>query len=154
MQPWAGNDRPALQPHPACRSARAGQPHLPPHCGAPGWHGAVRVRASRWLGALGPPLAVNGFVALPAPGGQLWLLPSSSSPHSLQHPSTSSLAEVPGSLYSTSLSALFSRGGAERFLPGDTGWWAWCSPHCGLYGSPRRTKGVLAARLSLFLSRQ
>lgn len=66
-QPWAGNDRPALQPRPACRSAQAGQPHLPPHCGAPGWHGARSARASRCRGALRPPLAVNRFVALPTP---------------------------------------------------------------------------------------
>lgn len=60
-QSWAGNDRPALQPHPACRSARAGQPHLPPHCGAPGWHRA------RSAGALRPPLAVSVFCCAPTP---------------------------------------------------------------------------------------
>lgn len=49
-QSGAGNDRPALQPHPACRSARAGDPHLPPHCGAPGWPGARSARASRGRG--------------------------------------------------------------------------------------------------------
>lgn len=30
-------------------------------------------------------------------------------------------------------------------LPGDSGVWAWRSPHCSPYGSPQRTKGVRAA---------
>lgn len=30
-------------------------------------------------------------------------------------------------------------------LLGDTDGWVWCSPHCGPYGSPERTKGTRAA---------
>lgn len=57
---------------PFCPTRPAAVPALdsltcPPHCGAPGWHDARSARASLCSGALRPPLAVSGFVALPIP---------------------------------------------------------------------------------------
>lgn len=147
------------------RSARPSAPPGLPQC--PSWTAAPAPALRRpWLArcSLCPSLALSGGLA-PTFGCEPFCCaphpPVGSSslclilPPSTRHPS---LHFIPGrsarSGCSSSLSALFSWGGAEPFLPGDTGWWAWCSPHCGLYGSLRRTKGVHAALLSFSLTRQ
>lgn len=144
-------------------SARPSAPPGLPQC--PRWTAAPapalrRPRLARcWLcpslalsGGLAPTFGCERFCC--APDSPVAALASALFRPPRIPPFTSSLAEVPGSVCSSSLSALFSWGGAETFLLGDTGWWAWCSPHCGLYGSPRRTKGVHVALLSFSLSCQ
>lgn len=114
--------------------------HLPPHCGAPFGLSPPGPRARGCC--VPPPLPEPSFVVLQVPGWQPWSLrfPSSPAPQTSPRPRRRSPGPpaAPGR-------ALFSGGSAGAFLPGDTGGWAWCSPQCGLYGSPGRTKGVLAA---------
>lgn len=56
-------------------------------------------------------------------------------PHLAQSIGRLGLFEVPPLLFRLLVLLLGS-------LPRDTGLWAWCSPQCGPYGSPQRTKGV------------
>lgn len=133
--------RPAAEPAPGSRTC--------PRIAAPPAGPELALPELRAVGGLAPTFGCERLCCSPSPpptvgSSGLCLIP----PPLRILPFTSSLAEVAGSRYSASLSALFSRGGAETFLPGDTGWWAWCSPHCGLYGSLRRTKGVHSALLS------
>lgn len=116
----------------------------PPHCGAPIGRGRPGVR---YAGASGlvlrtPTSPSARLCCARSPPPPEWSLPL---PSLLAFQTSSRPWQRSPGPSAAPARALFSWGGAEAFLPGDTGWWAWCSPHCGLYGSPRRTKGVHAA---------
>lgn len=140
-QPRArGPTRPAAPPGlPQCPRPL----HLPPALRRPHWARPAGRAFRRGLGVLRAPTSASTRLCCarsPRVGSSVLCL--SLSPRHRRPPL---LPDRGRQSLRTPARALFPRGGAEARLPRDTGWWAWCSPHCGLYGSPRRTKGVHAA---------